>query len=117
MTIYNDSFFQNEVSIKRRDGHLANDLIPVGTHIYIDLTDTLEKVITPPPEAVAFYGNLIVGSGVRYTLDGVTAPTATVGFNSIQPSGITYIKPGTAIRVRQPAAGTAAINVQWLGSV
>lgn len=117
MTKYNDAFFQNEVSNKRKDGHLSNALIPVGNHIYEDLTDTLEHILTPPADAVAFYGNLVIGSGTRYTIDGVTVPTATVGFNSIPAGSPVYIKPGTTLRVRQPAAGTAAINIQWLGSV
>lgn len=117
MTKYNNDFFINEVTVRRRDGHSGSAFVPIGNHVYEDLTDTLEHIITPPADAVAFYGNIIVGSGVRYTLDGVTTPTSTVGFNSITASTVTFIKPGTPIRVRQPAAGTAAINIQWLGSV
>ena len=120
MTIYNDAFFQNETSVKRRDGHAANDFIAIGTHVYVDTSDATVKTITPPPEAVGFYGNLIVGGGVRFTIDGVTNPTDVIGFNSIQGGSFMYIKPGNAIKVKATtvqAAGTSGMNIQWMGSV
>lgn len=120
MTKYSNSFFQDEVSLIRRDGHTANDVIAIGNHVYVDTSDATVKVITPPEDAVGFYGNLVVGGGVRFTLDGVTNPTDVIGFNSIQGGSLIYIKPGNSIRVKATtaqAAGTSGINIQWVGSV
>ncbi len=119
MTVYND-FFQDNINIKRKDGHSGNDVVAIGTHVYVDTSDATVKTITPPPEAIAFYGNIIVGGGVRYTMDGVTNPTADIGFNSIQGGSLIYIKPGTPLKVKATtaqAAGTSGINIQWMGSV
>lgn len=119
MTIPTNDFFKTRISLVRDDGHLANDVVAIGNHVYVDTSDATVKVITPPPEAVGFYGNLIVGAGVRFTLDGVTNPTDVIGFNSIQGGSLIYIKPGNSIRVKAvtaQAAGTSGINVQWVGS-
>lgn len=117
MTINQNKFFLNEVSAIRTDKHAANAFVPIGTHIYEDLSDTLTHVLTPPEGAVAFYGNLIIAGGVvRYTLDGVTNPTNTIGFNSISSSSVIYITPGVPLRVKASVASTA-INIQWLGTV
>jgi len=120
MTIYNNSFFQDDISVKRRDGHVANAIIPIGNHIYLDTSDAVAVTITPPEGAVGFYGRIKAGGGLRFTLDGVTTPSADIGFNSIAGGGFIYIRPGTALKVKAATAqtaGTSGINIQWCGSV
>ncbi len=117
MTINQNKFFLNEVSAVRTDKHAANAFVPIGNHVYEDLSDLAVHTLTPPDGAVAFYGNLVVGNGVvRYTLDGVTTPTNLVGFNSMAANALTYIKLGAVLMAKATTTGTA-INIQWLGSV
>lgn len=90
---------------------MATRTVPQGTHVQ---NGSLSAAVTISKPANA-NGCLIscTGQNVRYTLDGSTVPTATIGFQLVKDQVPLLVEPGSSIRVIEMAA-SGALSLQWV---
>lgn len=113
-----DAAFAQASRTVREDGIPGSGVVPTGLHGYQANLAVGSVTLTPPEDAVML--QLYVSQTVYYTMDGVTAPSATGA-----PKGM-YLPSNTVREIRfvpgQPvlvAIGTAntTLNYQWYTGV
>jgi hypothetical protein len=100
----------------RRDAALNHPAAfsPVSTHT-TNAALSAAVTLTPPADNVNAIIIQTTTQNVRVTLDGVTTPTATVGFliETLKPPSLIILTEETSIIRIIETAASATINYQW----
>lgn len=90
---------------------MATKTVPVGAHVQ-DGSISAATTFAKPAGANAAWVSCS-GQNVRITLDGITDPTATLGFLLVANAAPILVEPAASIRAIEVAA-SANINLQWV---
>jgi hypothetical protein len=90
---------------------MADRTKPIGAQI-TDAALSAVKTFLKPADANGCLINAVT-QNVRYTLDGSTAPTASVGLLMVAGQAPIYLEPGASLKVIEVAA-SASISLQWV---